>query len=64
MPRIRMLTEQKGTDLVVGAASQCMCSSATAATIRESQAFLAAIKKFNTISVDGVPFDWAAVSAA
>ncbi|MFZ0880897.1 MAG: DUF917 family protein, partial [Candidatus Acidiferrales bacterium] len=63
-PRIRALSEQEVTDLMVGAAIQGTRSSDTTVMIRQAKALLAAGKRFNIVSVDELPDDWTIVTAA
>lgn len=63
-PRIRTLSEQEVTDLMVGAAIQGTRSSDTTVMIRQAKALLAAGKRFNIVSVDELPDDWTIVTAA
>lgn len=63
-PRIRTLSEQEVTDLMVGTAIQGTRSSDTAVMISQAKALLAAGKSFSIISVNDLPDDWTIVTAA
>lgn len=61
-PKIRSLTEQELTDMMMGGSIQASRSSNTAQSVTRLKAAIAAGKKFEMIALEDVPDDWMTVS--